>query len=201
MKYADLSPLVDVMTRLLAEDGCPWDRAQDHKSLRKHLIEEAYETCDAIDRSDMTNLCEELGDVLYQIVFHVALAEAEGAFDLEDVIGGVTEKMKRRHPHIYPPADGSAALDWESIKRLEKARTHQPKTLPQTMPATLKLTKLAAKLKKQGLSNEEMAALCTNDHERTLLALVCDTNENDDGIEFVAQRLVQKLEKGLENIQ
>jgi len=89
MENANLSPLTEVITQLLAPDGCPWDRAQDHVSMRKHMIEEAYEVCDAIDRDDALNLQEELGDVLYQVVFHAALAEAEGKFVLQDVVDGV----------------------------------------------------------------------------------------------------------------
>ena len=92
MTNAELSPLVEVVERLLAPGGCPWDRAQTHASMRKHMIEEAYEVCDAIDRKDVENLREELGDVLYQVVFHAALAEEEGAFDLQAVIDGVAEK-------------------------------------------------------------------------------------------------------------
>ena len=103
MTNAELSPLVEVVERLLAPGGCPWDRAQTHASMRKHMIEEAYEVCDAIERKDAENLREELGDVLYQVVFHAALAEEEGAFDLQAVIDGVAEKMRRRHPHIFAP--------------------------------------------------------------------------------------------------
>lgn len=201
MTNADLAPLTAVMTRLLAEDGCPWDRAQTHASLRKHLIEEAYETCDAIDRADSANLCEELGDVLYQIVFHAALAEEEGLFTLQDVIDGVAAKMKRRHPHVYPPKDASAPQDWESIKKAEKKNAHQPQTLPRTMPATLKLSKLTAKLAKRGATPASMAACCDNETERALLAAVLDAEKAGQVFEFTAQGLAQKLEKMLENAQ
>ena len=88
MTNAELSPLVEVVERLLAPGGCSWDRAQTHASMRKHMIEEAYEVCDAIDRKDAENLREELGDVLYQVVFHAVLAEEEGAFDMQAVIDG-----------------------------------------------------------------------------------------------------------------
>ena len=201
MTGADFSPLVAVMSRLLDEDGCPWDRAQDHASLRKHLIEEAYETCDAIDRGDAANLCEELGDVLYQIIFHAALAEAEGAFTLQDVVDGVTAKMKRRHPKIYTPEAPDAPQDWESIKRAEKTASQQPQTLPKALPVTLKLAKLTAKLAKHGVSQTEMAALCSDDSERALLAAVFQAAEADQTLEFSGQALAEKLEKMLENIQ
>ncbi|MEE0512016.1 MAG: MazG nucleotide pyrophosphohydrolase domain-containing protein [Peptococcaceae bacterium] len=199
MEHADLSPLTDVVARLLAPDGCPWDRAQNHRSMRKHMIEEAYEACDAIDRNDMVNLCEELGDVLYQVVFHAALAESENAFTLQEVIDGVAEKMKRRHPAIYPPDDVNAPKDWESIKRQEKEARHQPTTLPAALPVTLKLTKLSAKLRKAGVSEEDILSLCNDDTERALLQVVLDAGLNDRNVEFSGQSLANRMENMLEN--
>lgn len=200
MEHADLSPLTDVVTRLLGPDGCPWDRAQDHVSMRKHMIEEAYETCDAIDRCDAANLCEELGDVLYQVVFHAALAEEEGAFTLQEVVDGVAEKMKRRHPNIYPPKDADAPRDWESIKRQEKAARHQPMTLPASLPVTLKVTKLAAKLKKAGITEEAMQALCADATEHAWLKVVLEAAALNQDVEFSGQSLAKKMENMLENI-
>lgn len=201
MTNAELSPLVEVVERLLAPGGCPWDRAQTHVSMRKHMIEEAYEVCDAIDRKDAENLREELGDVLYQVVFHAALAEEEGAFDLQAVIDGVAEKMRRRHPHIFAPETNDAPQDWESIKRAEKAATHQPQTLPAVLPVTLKLAKLTAKLRKRGVSEEEMLALCADTTERTLLAAAFQATAEERELEFSGQALAEKLEKMLGNTQ
>ncbi|HOV42964.1 MAG TPA: MazG nucleotide pyrophosphohydrolase domain-containing protein [Syntrophothermus lipocalidus] len=96
-----LDELVEVMDRLLGPGGCPWDREQTHASLTRYLIEEAYEVVDAIWQKDMDKLKEELGDVLLQVVFHSALARREEAFDINDVIKGVTEKMINRHPHVF----------------------------------------------------------------------------------------------------
>ena len=93
-----LSPLEETMDRLLAPGGCPWDCAQDHRSLRTYFLQEVYEVIDAIDKDDMVNLKEELGDVLLQIVFHARLAEKEGFFTMQDVVDGINEKMIRRHP-------------------------------------------------------------------------------------------------------
>lgn len=200
MKNADLTPLTAVITQLLAPDGCPWDRAQDHVSMRKHMIEEAYEVCDAIDRDDAVNLCEELGDVLYQVVFHAALAEAEGQFLLQEVVDGVAEKMKRRHPRIFSAADGAAGGDWESIKRQEKAAQHQPTTLPECLPVTLKLSKLTAKLKKAGVDDQTLAALCADETERALLTLVLEAAAHHREVEFSGQSLAKKLENLLENV-
>lgn len=200
MENANLSPLTEVITQLLAPDGCPWDRAQDHVSMRKHMIEEAYEVCDAIDRDDALNLQEELGDVLYQVVFHAALAEAEGKFVLQDVVDGVAEKMKRRHPHIFSIAGGAVAGDWESIKRREKAAQHQPTTLPECLPVTLKLSKLTAKLTKAGVDPKKLVALCDDETERALLTLVLEAASYNREVEFAGQSLAKKLENMLENV-
>lgn len=139
-RKATFADLVEVMRRLRAPDGCPWDRAQTHESLRKWLIEETYEAVEAIDRQDLEGLCEELGDVLLQIVFHAQLASEEGDFDIEDVVGCIVEKLVRRHPHVFGElhADDAAAVErnWEAIKNAEKAeRTSIMEGLPASLPA------------------------------------------------------------------
>lgn len=119
-----LDPLVHVFEHLLAPDGCPWDREQTHESLKQYLLEETYEVMEAVDLGDMALLQEELGDVLMQVVFHAALAESRGDFDCQAVIQGVTEKLIRRHPHVF----GNAHVDhakqvsvlWDQIKSEEK---------------------------------------------------------------------------------
>lgn len=123
-KYS-FSDLVGIIARLRAPDGCPWDRKQTHESLKPNFVEEVNEALDAIDNSDMDNLCEELGDVLLQIVLHAQIAAENGEFTIDDVIQGVSEKMIRRHPHVFGNikiADVDEGLDlWEEIKRREKA--------------------------------------------------------------------------------
>lgn len=120
----DIQNLVEVMDTLLGPNGCPWDKKQTHLSLRKYLIEETNEVLQAIDRHDMQNLEEELGDLLLQIVFHAALAQRNGCFDLNDVIAGITNKMIRRHPHVFADelAETPEAVNkkWEEIKKREK---------------------------------------------------------------------------------
>lgn len=122
--YYDLADLVAVMKRLLSPEGCPWDRKQDHHSLKKYLLEETEEIIGAIDSGDMDNLCEELGDVLLQIVFHAELAAAAGYFNIDDVVKGITTKMMRRHPHVFGAisADNVETVlrNWEEIKQREK---------------------------------------------------------------------------------
>ena len=110
--HYDITPLTDVMDTLLGENGCPWDKEQTHASLRKNLLEEAHEVVEAIDCNDMQHLKEELGDVLLQVVFHAKLAQQEQAFDLNDVVTAITEKMIRRHPHIFADvkADNAEAV-------------------------------------------------------------------------------------------
>ncbi|KAB2953042.1 nucleoside triphosphate pyrophosphohydrolase [Heliorestis acidaminivorans] len=123
---ASLSPLVDVMVTLLGPDGCPWDRKQTHQSLKPYLLEESYEVLEAIDQGDRQSLQDELGDVLLQVVFHSLLAEQKGHFQVDDVIRSITEKMIRRHPHVFGDVTVNSADDvvvnWEAIKAEEKAK-------------------------------------------------------------------------------
>jgi MazG family protein len=119
-----IARLQEIVARLRAPDGCPWDREQTHSSLRPLLVEECYEVLDAIERSDDANLREELGDVLLHIAMHAQMASERGAFSLEEVAITVCEKMIRRHPHVFGDklaADSDAVLrQWEQIKRAEK---------------------------------------------------------------------------------
>ena len=101
MNYKNLEELIEVIRRLRAPDGCPWDREQTHSSLRPNMIEEAYEAVDAIDDNDMPHLREELGDVLLQVLLHSQIAKEEGAFDIEDVAKELKEKLIHRHPHVF----------------------------------------------------------------------------------------------------
>jgi len=122
---ASLTRLVEIMDRLLAPDGCPWDREQTLESLRPFLVEESYEVLDALTRNDVGGHCEELGDLLMQIVFQAALRRNEGAFDIDAVVAGIADKLERRHPHVFGAATGVETSDqvlaqWEEIKKAEK---------------------------------------------------------------------------------
>lgn len=150
----DLSPLEDVVKTLRSPGGCPWDIVQTHKSLRRNLIEEVYEVIEAIDLEDKDLLCEELGDLLMQVVFHARMAEEAGLFSMQDVIDGITEKLIRRHPHVFGDIsvkDADEVLtNWEAIKRAEKKDRKSvldgvPKDLPSLM-AAYKLQHKAAKV-------------------------------------------------------
>ena len=123
---ASLTRLVDIMDRLLGPGGCPWDREQTLDTLRPFLVEETYEVLDALSRKDVAGHCEELGDLLMQIVFHAALRAAEGAFDIDGVIADISDKLVRRHPHVFGDTTGVATsaqvlAQWDEIKRAEKA--------------------------------------------------------------------------------
>ena len=114
------------MDRLLAPDGCPWDREQTLETLRPFLVEETYEVLDALARKDVPGHCEELGDLLMQIVFQAALRRAEGAFAIDDVVASISDKLVHRHPHVFGDAKGvdtpeQVLAQWEEIKRAEKA--------------------------------------------------------------------------------
>ena len=115
---------VATIAALRSENGCPWGRKQNHESLKECLVEETGEVLEAIDKKDDANLCEELGDVLLQVVMHAQIAAEEGRFTIEDVISGVNEKMIRRHPHVFGDIKVSSVeegLDlWEQIKQKEK---------------------------------------------------------------------------------
>ena len=160
MEY-NVKPITDVMNTLLGENGCPWDKEQTHDSLRKNLLEEAHEVIEAIDSKDMEHLKEELGDVLLQVVFHAKLAETEGHFNLNDVVQAITDKMIRRHPHIFADVkadDAETVLsNWEEIKKKEKAGKgdkEEPQSvmskLPPTLPALMKAEKVQQKAHRVG---------------------------------------------------
>ncbi len=116
--------LVEVMARLRAPGGCPWDRQQTHASLRTYLLEETYEVLDAIERDDPAGLRDELGDLLLQILFHAQMAGEQGRFSMDDVVSGLHDKLIRRHPHVFGTAEANSAeqvvANWEALKAAER---------------------------------------------------------------------------------
>jgi MazG family protein len=148
-----LPELVSIMRRLLSPDGCPWDREQSLESLRPYVIEEAHEVVDAIDRKDMPNLREELGDLLLQVVFQSELAKEH--FGIDDVIGGICDKMTRRHPHVFgseSAADSGAVKErWEALKAKEKKDRGVLDGVPVAMPALLRALRVGEKAAHLGL--------------------------------------------------
>ena len=139
----DISRLIEIMAQLRTpETGCPWDLEQTYASIAPYTIEEAYEVAEAISRHDLDDLCDELGDLLLQVVFHARMAEEEGKFSFGDVVMAVTSKMIRRHPHVFPDENGVIAASdvrgtWNRIKAEEKAERARRKGLPADQPAAL----------------------------------------------------------------
>lgn len=144
----NLPALIAVMRRLLGPDGCPWDRAQTLESLRPFVVEEAFEVVDAIDRGEPAALKEELGDLLFQVVFQSELAAAKGWFELDDVIDAICAKMIRRHPWVFgdaPKEDGLSSERWDAMKAKEKRSAGVLGGVPLALPALLRATRVSEK--------------------------------------------------------
>ena len=161
---------VDTIWRLRQPDGCPWDRKQTHASIAKNMIEEAYEAVDCIEANDSVHLCEELGDVLMQVVLHAQIARDAEEFSIDDVVRGVNEKLIRRHPHVFGEADAKNSDEvlaiWDKIKLKEKAardasaerEDERPEGLldgvPTSLPALMQAQKISKKLLPWALSGK-----------------------------------------------
>jgi len=163
MKSHAIEDLIRVMAKLRSPKGCPWDREQNHMTLRRHAIEEVYELIDAIEAGDDHEMAEELGDLLLQVVFHCQMANERGAFDFEKVCRVLVEKLVRRHPHVFGNLKvkdvDQVWANWEEIK---KAETHGTKHarhsaldgIPKHLPALLRAEKLVKKARKAGLHDD-----------------------------------------------
>ena len=143
-RIGEFQSLIDIVARLRGPGGCPWDAEQTHESLKRNLLEECYETLEAIDDGDPGELAEELGDILVQVAFHAEIARAAGDFDIADVLAAINRKLIRRHPHVF--ADGSASdarqveRNWEQLKADERRQAGQPEpsamdSVPAALPA------------------------------------------------------------------
>ena len=157
MERYGMEDLRRIMEILRAPDGCPWDRVQTHQSIRRNMLEEAYEVAEAIDRDDTENLKEELGDVLLQVVFHSSMAQQENRFTFDDVVDGVCKKLVFRHPHLFGDVtarDSEGALSaWEAAKQAEKGQKTATDTLnsvARSLPALMRAEKLQSKAAKAG---------------------------------------------------
>ena len=157
MKSKPIDEVLGVMAKLRSPGGCPWDREQDHMTLRFHAVEEVYELMDAIEAGDDHEMIEELGDLLLQVVFHCQLARERKAFDFDAVCNRLVEKLVRRHPHVFGESKaktvGAVWAQWEQIKKAEKHGTkHQRGSaldgIPRHLPALLRAEKLVKKARK-----------------------------------------------------
>ncbi len=153
--------LIEIMKKLRAPEGCPWDREQSHQTLIPYLLEETYEVIDSIEDNDMAELKEELGDLLLHVVFHAQIANENGDFDIEDVAGIICEKLINRHPHIFKQkkdlTPDQVTQNWEKIKLVEKKDTHESALsgIPRTAPALLKAFRLQQKAARFGFDWEK----------------------------------------------
>lgn len=141
-----------IMEILISDNGCPWDKIQTHETLKPYLIEECYEVIDAVNKKNSESLCEELGDVLLQVMFHSIIGEKNGEFSLDDVIDGVSKKMIYRHPNIFSDTKAQTAEDvvtnWEKLKQKEKGYknpTEALKSIPDCLPALIRAQKVIKK--------------------------------------------------------
>jgi len=170
----DINDLLVIMELLRSPDGCPWDREQDHHSIRSNLIEETYEVLDAIDRNDTPNLREELGDLLLQIVFHSRMEEEAGSFNFGDVCNDVCQKLVLRHPHVF----GSVVADtteqvltnWDAIKAESKGQdtvAQSMDSVPRNLPALMRAVKLQKKAAKVGFDWDNIQGVLAKVVEET----------------------------------
>ena len=155
--------LLIIMERLRAADGCPWDRAQSFASIAPFTIEEAYEVADAVERGDMRHLRDELGDLLFQVVFHAQIASEANQFDFEAVAGAICDKLLRRHPHVFgaagPVTQAEQSVAWEEIKAAERGATNGAHGshldgVPQALPALMRAFKLSKRAARVGFDFE-----------------------------------------------
>ena len=186
-KY-NIDDLLEIMKILRSPEGCPWDREQDHKSIKKSLIEETYEVIEAINKEDNTLLCEELGDVLLQVVFHAQMADEKGNFNFADVTDGICKKLIERHPHVFGDVKADTSdqvlVNWEQIKSKSKSRktqTDKMLSVPRELPALMRSTKLQEKAAKVGFDWQSVdGALDKIDEEKKELeqAIKADDKKN-----------------------
>ena len=221
-KNSAINDLLRVMARLRAPTGCPWDREQDHMSLRWHAVEEVYELLDAIEAGDDHELEEELGDLLLQVVFHCQMAKERGAFDFDKVARNIADKLIRRHPHVFGKTKVKTVdevwANWEKIKRAEKHGTHRARPsaldgIPKHLPALLRAEKLVKKARKARIlsaadtirllsrsadsyAKKPMAAIAQN-----LFALVQYAQEIGWSAEELLQAEIKKREKQLRQLE
>ncbi|MDP4100235.1 MAG: nucleoside triphosphate pyrophosphohydrolase [Bacillota bacterium] len=161
--YHEFSTFRSIIRELRGPNGCPWDKKQTHQSLKQYMIEECYELLEAIDEEDTDHMIEELGDVLLQVLLHAQIGEDEGYFTIDDVIKGISEKMVRRHPHVFKDVkvqdENDVLANWEDIKKAEKNTSESSllDSVPKTLPALSKAAKLQKKAAKVGFDWEDVS--------------------------------------------
>ena len=203
--------LCEIVAKLRAPGGCPWDREQTHESLLPQLIEEAYEVAGAVRAKDDANFREELGDLLLLIVMHAEIAQETGRFDIDNVIGGVTEKLIRRHPHVFGKSDardsGAVLKQWESIKRAEKTGKHYLDGLPTALPALMRAQKAQSKAARVNFDWTELRDVIAKIEEETAETKAAISSQDPQAIEdeigdllFAVVNLARKCKLDAESV-
>ncbi|WP_035586921.1 nucleoside triphosphate pyrophosphohydrolase [Hippea jasoniae] len=179
--------LVDIVKTLRSENGCPWDRKQTLYSLKQNVVEEVYEFIDALDRKDIENIKEELGDMLLHVVFHSIIAQQDNLFSLEDVIKGINEKLIRRHPHVFGNVKVNGVdevlKNWDEIKQKEKKTEDQSilDTIPKALPPIEKALKIQKKAAKVGFDFKDSSECFEKvEEEFEELKEAIDSNSKDE---------------------
>ena len=156
--------LIKIVDTLMGENGCPWDNVQTRESLKPYLVEETYEVLEALDTNDPDQIKDELGDLLYQILFHSKISSKNNEFDIKDVLNNLKEKMVRRHPHVFKEGQintpDQVIERWEEIKKEEKTHSNHPSILdsvPKQLPSLLRAQKLQKKAAKEGFDWDEIS--------------------------------------------
>ena len=205
-KREGIKELLEIMARLRGPGGCPWDREQNHESLKWHAVEEVYELMEAIESGDDVELEEELGDLLLQVVFHCQLAKERGAFDFNAVSCRIADKLIRRHPHVFGDVRvknvDQVWANWEKIKRAEKHGTRHAREsaldgIPRRLPALLRTEKLIKKARRAKLAEESASRTKLDRREigRQLLALVKDAQSKGWSAEDLLRAEAQRQER------
>lgn len=182
MRGSHFTQLVALLDQLRSPGGCPWDGEQTHQSLVEYLIEEAYESVEAIDANDSEAMCEELGDLLLQVVFHARISQEQpGGWDIDAVIDGITQKLIRRHPHVFAEDSvqqgnlvntaADVELGWHERKAKEKKRDSVTEGIPEALPALMRAQKLISRSKSVAVpdpayltqTNQVLESLCTEE--------------------------------------
>ncbi len=183
--YPNIKRLIEIIETLRSEEGCAWDREQTHYSLKKNMIEEAYEAVDAIEDADSKHLCEELGDVLLQVVLHSQIAKEENTFNLDDVAKGISDKLIRRHPHVFGGLRATSTAEildnWEKIKAEEKShRTSAMDGVSRSQAALMSAQKISKKAVAVGFEwpNEKTLWECVESEIEEFKEAI---NNNDKG--------------------
>ncbi|HQF54717.1 MAG TPA: nucleoside triphosphate pyrophosphohydrolase [Fibrobacteria bacterium] len=206
-KRYDFEDLIRIMARLRAPDGCPWDREQTHQSIKEYFLEEVYEFLEAVEEGSVPHMREELGDLLLQVVFHAQMASESDHYDIHDVIHELSDKLVRRHPHVFGEVavadSGEVVVNWEAIKNAEKGKESRKSRLdgiPVNYPALMKAKKLQVRAAKDGFDWPDAAPIWEKLEEEIGEVKEALTENDPDHLEdevgdlfFVAVNLARKL--------